>query len=67
MQEFWRNIGRYPFYFVSIILGVLLSAFKPLVPLFQRPMTAIALSGMLLGGFAFLFFTLKAMLGLAPL
>lgn len=64
MKDFWKNILRYPSYLISVILGVLFSFASPLLPLFKRPSTAIALSGLILASFAFLFFTLRAMLGL---
>ncbi|MEB3358686.1 MAG: DUF751 family protein [Synechococcales bacterium] len=64
MQDFWENISRYPRYFVTIILGVLLNSARPFIPLLQRPVTAIPLIGLVLAGFAFLVFTLRAMLGL---
>lgn len=64
MEEFINNISRYPRYFVSITLGVFLNAIEPLMPLLQRPATAIALVGAVVAGFAFLSFTLRAMLGL---
>jgi hypothetical protein len=38
---------------------------QPLVPLFQRPTTAVALVGAVVAGFLFLTFTLRAMLGLS--
>ncbi len=64
---FWDNISRYPRYFVTIILGVFLNAITPLVPLFKRPVTAIALVSLSIGLFAFVTFTLRAMLGLSPI
>lgn len=64
MNDFWQNVSRYPRFFVTIILGIFFVVAKPIVPLFQRPATAIALTGVLLSGFVFLFFTLRAMLGL---
>lgn len=64
MDDFWTNISRYPRYMVSISLGILYSLFSPLLPLFQRPTTAIATVVLLVSGFAFLCFTLQAMLGL---
>ncbi|MBV8885015.1 MAG: DUF751 family protein [Chroococcidiopsidaceae cyanobacterium CP_BM_RX_35] len=64
---FWENISRYPRYFITIILGVLLNAIAPVVPLFKRPATAIVLIGLLLGLFTFVTFTLRAMLGLDPI
>jgi len=63
---FWDNISRYPRYFITIILGVILNAFAPLAPLFQRPVTAIALASLLIGLLTFVGFTLRAMLGLSP-
>ncbi|PZO33056.1 MAG: DUF751 domain-containing protein [Shackletoniella antarctica] len=62
MKEFFDNISRYPRYLISITLGVLYGAVQPLVPLLQRPTTAIALIGSAVAGFLFLTFTLQAML-----
>lgn len=64
MKEFFENVLRYPRYLVSFTLGILYSALKPLMPLLQRPSTAIALIGAVVAGFLFLTFTLRAMLGL---
>lgn len=64
MKSFWENVAKYPFFFVSIILGVLLNAVRPLAPLFKRPTTAIALTGLIVAGIAFIGLTLRAMLGL---
>ncbi len=65
MQDFWENVSRYPRYFITIILGVFLNFLAPLVPLMKRPVTAIALIGILLGSLAFVTLTLRAMLGLS--
>jgi hypothetical protein len=64
MKDFWENVARYPRYFITFTLGVLFAFVEPLIPLFRRPTTAIALIGALIGGFAFITFTLRAMLGL---
>ncbi|MGJ3252684.1 MAG: DUF751 family protein [Elainellaceae cyanobacterium] len=64
MQDFWQNVARYPRYLISFTLGVLFAFVQPLIPLFKRPTTAIALIGTLIGAFAFVTFTLRAMLGL---
>ena len=64
MQEFFENVARYPRYLISLILGIFFALFEKLKPLFKKPLTAIALVGMLVGIFAFLYFTLEAMLGL---
>lgn len=65
MQEFWNNISRYPRFFITITLGVLLTLASPFVPLYKRPSTAIATTGFLLAAVAFIALTLRAMLGLS--
>jgi membrane protein insertase Oxa1/YidC/SpoIIIJ len=67
MQDFFRNVSRYPRYFITILLGVFWNFLEPLLPLLKRPTTAIALVGVFLGGLAFIAFTLQAMLGLQSL
>ena len=65
MQEFFENVARYPRYLISLILGIFIASFESIRPLFfKNPLTAVATLGILVAGFAFLFFTLKAMLGL---
>lgn len=64
MQEFLNNVSRYPRYFITFTLGIFLTAFSPLLPLFKRPSTAIATIALLVAAFVFLSFTLRAMLGL---
>jgi hypothetical protein len=65
MKEFFENVFRYPRYLISFSLGILYNAVQPLMPLLQRPATAIALIGAVVAGFIFLTFTLRAMLGIA--
>lgn len=65
MDEFFTNVTRYPRYLISFTLGILYNAVSPLVPLFQKPLTAIPLIGALIAGFVGLTFTLRAMLGIA--
>jgi type II secretory pathway component PulF len=67
MQEFFENVSRYPRFLITITLGIFFFLFEKLKPLLKRPLTATAVLGMLLGGLAFIFFTLKAMLGLTVL
>ena len=64
---FWDNIFRYPRYFITILLGVVLNAFAPLVPLLKRPITLIAILGLFVGSLFFLTLTLRAMLGLSTI
>lgn len=64
---FWDNVLRYPRYMITIILGIFLNTFEPLFPLLKRPVTLIALIGLLFGSLAFITFTLRAMLGLGTI
>jgi hypothetical protein len=67
MDGFWENVLRYPRYMVSLILGIFVFLWQQIKPLFKNPATATALFGLIIGGFCFLYFTLKAMLGLSPI
>jgi hypothetical protein len=62
---FWDNVFRYPRYFLTTLLGVLLNTFAPLIPLFKRPLTLIALIGLFGSSLVFVTLTLRAMLGLS--
>jgi membrane protein insertase Oxa1/YidC/SpoIIIJ len=61
---FWDNVFRYPRYLISIVLGVFLNSLEPLFPLLKRPVTLIAILGLLAGGLFFVTLTVRAMLGL---
>jgi len=63
MQDLWSTVSKYPRFLIGVILGVILNAFSPIVPLFKKPATAIAIVGFFVAAFACLSFTLKAMLG----
>jgi Protein of unknown function (DUF751) len=65
--DFLDNVGRYPRYFISIILGIFISTFSWLEPLLKRPVTAVAVVGFLVGTIVTVALTLKAMLGLTPM
>jgi Protein of unknown function (DUF751) len=65
--DFWNNIGKYPRYFITIVLGIFISAFGWVAPLWNRPVTAVALVGFLVGTVVTVILTLKAMLGFTPL
>ncbi|MCW5316634.1 DUF751 domain-containing protein [Nostoc sp. KVJ3] len=64
---FWDNVFRYPRYLITIVLGLFLNTFEPLVPLLKRPVTLIALLGLFVSSLVFLTFTLRAMLGLSAI
>ncbi|PSB05240.1 DUF751 family protein [Merismopedia glauca] len=63
MNEFFNNISRYPRFLITISLGIFFALFGWLKPLLERPVTAIALIGLVLASFSFVFLTLRAMLG----
>ncbi|MBL1209654.1 MAG: DUF751 domain-containing protein [Geminocystis sp. GBBB08] len=63
-EGFWENVLRYPRYMVSLIFGIFFFLWQQIKPLFTNPVTATAILGLLIGSFFFLFFTLKAMLGI---
>ena len=64
---FWENVFRYQRYFISILLGLLLNTFAPIIPLLKRPLTSIAIIGIFIGSLVFLTLTLRAMLGLSTI
>jgi len=67
MQDFFQNVSRYPRYLISFSLGIFFALFERLKPLFNRPVTATALIGILISGFFLVFFTLRGMLGYTTL
>ncbi|MCC5628940.1 DUF751 family protein [Nostoc sphaeroides] len=64
---FWDNVFRYPRYLITIVLGLFLNTFAPLVPLLKRPVTLIAILGFFVSSLVFLTLTLRAMLGLSTI
>jgi len=64
---FWDNVFRYPRYLITILVGLLVNTFEPLMPLLKRPVTLVAVVGLLLGGLTFVTLTLRAMLGLSAI
>lgn len=67
MQDFFQNVSRYPRYLITFTLGIFYFLFERLKPLLNRPVTAIALLGLLISVFLFTYFTLQGMLGLNAL
>ncbi|MBD2388274.1 DUF751 family protein [Cylindrospermum sp. FACHB-282] len=64
---FWDNVFRYPRYFITTLLGILLNTFEPLLPFLKRPVTLVAVLGLFAGGLFFVTLTLRAMLGLSTI
>jgi hypothetical protein len=50
---------------ISLILGIFFFLLEQIKPLLKNPVTGFALLGLMIGGFAFLYLTLRAMLGLS--
>jgi membrane protein insertase Oxa1/YidC/SpoIIIJ len=64
---FWDNVFRYPRYLITILAGLLVNTFAPLLPFLKRPSTLIALVGLFVGSLVFVTLTLRAMLGLSTI
>lgn len=64
-EGFWQNVLRYIQYFFTVLLGTAYVAIKPFFELFKRPVTAIVGITAVVGLFAFVSFTVSAMLGLS--
>ncbi len=67
MGDFFKKLSQYPKFFLAIVIGVFWTLIKPLRGFTKNPVTAIAALGVIVGGLAFLSFTLSAMMGLTPL
>nr|BDA99364.1 hypothetical protein [Cryptomonas sp. NIES-3952] len=64
MSDFWDNILRFPRFFISSTLGLILTIIGPFFNLLKSPKTAGILIVMVLLLVLFLFLTLKSMLDL---
>jgi hypothetical protein len=64
MKSFILNLLRYPKFLALITGGVLSIVIAPMLPLLQKPVTAIATITALVSGFIGLSLVLRAMLGL---
>ena len=64
MKNFVLNLLRYPKFLLLIIGGVLSVVIAPIIPLLQKPVTAIAMITAIVSGFIGVSLVLRAMLGL---
>jgi len=64
MKNFIQNLLRYPQFLVLIIGGVLSVVIAPIIQLFRKPVTAIAMVSAIISGFIGVSLVLRAMLGL---
>lgn len=64
MKDFFVNVSRYPRYFITFLLGIFYSLYQWVRPMIKTRTTALALAGVLVTGFLFITFTLRAMFGM---
>ena len=64
MSDFWDNILRFPRFFISATLGLILTIIGPFFNLLKSPQTTAILLLIILSILIFLRLTLKAMLEL---
>nr|BDA97807.1 photosystem I assembly protein Ycf33 [Rhodomonas sp. NIES-698]BDA98773.1 hypothetical protein [Rhodomonas sp. NIES-1730] len=64
MTDFWENVFRFPRFFVSSIIGLLLTILGPFLNLLNRPKTTVLFIIISITSIAFLTITLKLMLGI---
>lgn len=64
MEEFLRNVSRYPKFLISFSLGVILTLLSPLTGVLNNRTSAVAVVALFVSALAFVALTLRAMLGL---
>ena len=64
MNDFWSNIFRYPRFFVSSLIGLILVILSPLKNLLKVPKSRIIILLIFFGFIIFLYLTIKTMIGL---
>jgi hypothetical protein len=65
MPDFWENVLRFPRFFVSSILGLLLTILGPFFNLLNKPRTTVIFIILSFFSVCFLTITLKLMLGIS--
>jgi len=64
MNDFWTNILRYPRFFISSLVGLILVILTPFRNLFKNPKSRIFLTLCIILFFVSLYLILKTMVGL---
>nr|BDA98185.1 photosystem I assembly protein Ycf33 [Proteomonas sp. NIES-1005] len=64
MPDFWENVARFPRFFISSMIGLILTLIGPFLNLLEKPTTASFFVGLLIILISTLVLTLQAMLGL---
>ena len=63
MSNFWNNISRYPRFFISSMVGLILVIVSPFRNLFKIPKLRVILIILFIGFIIFLYLILQNMLG----
>ena len=64
MNDFWNNISRYPRFFISSLVGLILVILAPFKNLFKVPKLRIVLIISIITLLTLLYFILRSMVGL---
>ena len=64
MPDFWENVLRFPRFFISSVVGLLLTILGPFLNLLNRPKTTIVFIVILVMSIVLLTITLRSMLGI---
>lgn len=63
MNNFWNNISRYPRFFISSMVGLILIILTPLKNLFKIPKLRVVVIVFFIGFIILLYFVIQNMLG----
>ena len=64
MSDFWNNISRYPRFFISSLVGLILVIIAPIRNFFKIPLFRLIGIASLFGIFGLLYIILQKMVGL---
>ena len=64
MDDFWNNVFRYPRFFISSLIGLILVILSPLKNILKTSKSRFLIILMCFGFIIFLYITLKTMVGL---
>ena len=64
MDDFWNNVFRYPRFFISSLIGLILVILSPLKNILKTSKSRFFIILMCFGFIIFLYITLKTMVGL---
>ena len=64
MNDFWNNVFRYPRFFISSLVGLILVILSPLKNLLKVSKSRVIIIVIFFGFSSFIYFTIKTMIGL---